>query len=110
PDWRKKTEGKEAVLQRVLPERVGRASAPRPLIPKGKMTRQEIIERFKKTKASAAAFIKSTDVPLKAYTFDNPFPVFGTLSAYDWMLYIPLHTTRHLKQMREVKSTPNYPR
>src|SRR5262249_2581884 len=47
PDWRKKTEGKEAVLQRVLPERVGRASAPRPLIPKGKMTRQEIIERFK---------------------------------------------------------------
>ncbi|HMG34761.1 MAG TPA: DinB family protein [Blastocatellia bacterium] len=110
PDWKTKTAGKQEVLERILPERVGRARAPERLMPTGKMTREEVRDHFRKTKSAVEAFVKTTEQPLKAYTHDNPFPVFGTLSAYDWLLYIPLHTTRHLRQIAEVKSSETWPK
>jgi hypothetical protein len=48
-------------------------------------------------------------VELKQYTVEHPFPVFGTLNAYQWLIYVPLHTMRHDKQIAEVKATAGYP-
>jgi hypothetical protein len=109
PDWESKTAGKEEVLERVLPNRTGRAQAPVEVRPTGKLTRDEVINRFKQSHAKIMEFAEKTDLPLKAHTVDNPSPIFNTLNAYDWLLYIPLHTTRHLKQMAEVKASPGYP-
>ena len=36
--------------------------------------------------------------------------VFGTLNAYQWLIYIPLHNLRHEKQIAEVKATKGYPK
>jgi uncharacterized damage-inducible protein DinB len=110
PDWEAKTAGKEQLLERVLPSRTGRAAAPIEIQPKGKLTRAELIARFKANRVKVMEFAEKTDLPLKAHTFDNPFPAFSTLNAYDWLLYIPFHTQRHLKQMAEVKASAGYPK
>ena len=47
---------------------------------------------------------------LKAHTIRHPFPIFGTLNAYQWLIYGPLHTMRHVKQIAEVKATEGYPK
>ncbi len=59
-----------------------------------------------RTLTARARFFAST-AALKEHTRDNPF--FGTLNAYHWLIYAPMHTLRHVKQMLEVKGTAGYP-
>ena len=56
--------------------------------------------------ASHAAY---PEKPIKSHVETHPFPVFGDLNAYDWTIYVPLHTIRHTKQMIEVMETDGYP-
>ncbi len=110
PDWEAKTAGKTEFLERALPDRSRKAQAPEAIQPAGKMTRAEILSRFKEARAKTLKFAEETDLPLKAHTLDHPFPVFGTLNAYQWLIYIPLHNIRHNKQIAEVKEDPGYPK
>jgi hypothetical protein len=32
------------------------------------------------------------------------------LDAYEWVLFLTAHSERHLKQIQEVKSDPNFPK
>jgi hypothetical protein len=111
PDWETKTTGKEQVLEKVLASRMGRAKAPGQIQPMNKkMTRTEIMTMFREGRARSLKFIETTDASFKDHTFDNPFPVFGTLNAYQWFLYIPQHNFRHNKQIVEIKSDPRFPK
>lgn len=111
PDWETKTAGKEVALERILAARTGRAQAPGAIQPMNKkMTRAEIMTMFKEGRARSMKFIETTDASFKDHTIDNPFPVFGTLNAYQWFLYIPQHNLRHNKQIVEVKANPNFPK
>lgn len=111
PDWETKTAKKEAILDNVLAARQGKANAPEPIQPlKRKMSRAEIMTLFKESRAKSYKFIETTDAPLKAHTFDHPFPIFGTLNAYQWFLYIPAHNLRHNKQIAEIMSNPAFPK
>jgi hypothetical protein len=111
PDWETKSAGKEKILDNLLAARQGRAAAPEPIQPlKRKMSRAEIMALFKEGRAKSMKFIESTDRPLKAHTLDHPFPVFGTLNAYQWFLYIPAHNLRHNKQIAEVMNNPAFPK
>lgn len=111
PDWETKTAGKDGIIDNVLAARKGKANAPEPIQPlKRQMTRAEIMTLLKEGRAKSLKFIETTDVPLKAHTLDHPFPVFGTLSAYQWFIYIPAHNLRHNKQVAEIMSNPNFPK
>lgn len=111
PDWETKSAGKEAILDNVLAARKGKAQAPEPIQPlKRKMSRADIMTLLKDSRAKSLAFIETTDVPLKAHTLDHPFPVFGTLNAYQWFIYIPAHNSRHNKQIAEIMSSPGFPK
>jgi len=111
PDWETKTAGKEKILDNVLAARQGKAQAPEPIQPlKRKMSRAEIMTLFRDGRAKTLKFIETTDLPLKAHTFDHIFPIFGTLNAYQWLLYIPAHNLRHNKQIAEVMSKPAFPK
>ena len=111
PDWETKTTGKEVALEKILAARTGRAQAPGAIQPINKpMTRAEIMALFKEGRARSMKFIETTDATFKEHTLDNPFPVFGTLNAYQWFLYIPQHNSRHNKQIMEVKASPNFPK
>jgi len=110
PDWETKTKGKTELLERVLPDRSGKAQAPESIVPTGKLARAELIAKFKEARAKTLKFAEETQLPLKAHTLDHPFPIFGTLNAYQWLIYIPLHNIRHNQQIAEVKANANFPK
>ena len=110
PEWETKTKGKTEFLERVMVNRDRKATAPESIVPSGKLTRDEVIAKLKESRAKTLKFAEETKLPLKAHTLDHPFPVFGTLNAYQWLIYIPLHNIRHNKQIEEVKANPNFPK
>ena len=110
PEWETKTKGKTEFLERVMVSRDRKATAPESIVPSGKLTRDEVIAKLKESRAKSLKFAEETKLPLKAHTLDHPFPVFNTLNAYQWLIYIPLHNIRHNKQIEEVKSDPNFPK
>ena len=111
PDWESKTANKEGILDNLLAARKGKAQAPEPIQPlRKKMTRAEIMTLLREGRAKSLKFIETTDLPLKAHTLDHPFPVFGTLNAFQWFVYIPAHNLRHNKQIAEIMSNPNFPK
>lgn len=106
-DWQEQTAGKTERLRQVLPNRQGRAPAPQEIRPQGGMTPAELIRRFDESRLEISAYVKAMDQPLKTHLLENPF--FGPLTAYDWLLYVPLHTLRHSKQIEEVKAHAEFP-
>jgi uncharacterized damage-inducible protein DinB len=109
PDWEAKTRGKTEFIERVMPDRSHKAQAPEPVQPHAQWTREETIARYKEQRARTLKFIEETDLPLKSHTSEHPFPVFNTLNAYQWLLYIPLHNMRHDQQIVEVKGSAGFP-
>lgn len=110
PDWEQKTKGKTELIERIMAPRLGKAQAPDPIVPTGKLTQAEVRSRFEEQRVEIVKFAKETEAPLKEYTVEHPFPIFNTLNAYQWLIYAPLHTMRHDKQIAEVKATPGYPK
>ncbi|HLK50235.1 MAG TPA: DinB family protein [Bryobacteraceae bacterium] len=108
PDWETRTKGKTERLVQVLAPRLGKAQAPEAIVPKGGMTQAQVKERFERQRAEIVKFTTETDAPLKQGVVVNPF--FGPLNGYNWLIYAPLHTMRHDKQIAEVKATPGYPK
>src|SRR5690349_19391966 len=109
PDWEAKTGAKTQIIEMVMAPRLGKATAPEPLVPGGKMTRSEARSRFEAQRAETVKFVRETEAPLKEHLAKHPMPMFDPLNAYQWLIYAPLHTMRHDKQIAEVKATPGYP-
>jgi len=110
PDWEEQTKGKTEFIERVMAPRLGKAQAPEPIVPRDGLTLAQVKERFEQERAEIVKFASDINLPLKEYTAEHPFPVFGILNAYQWLIYIPLHTERHDKQIAEVKATAGYPK
>jgi len=109
PDWEKATAGKTELLEHVMPDRSHKAVAPESLQPQPGLSKAEVIRRFNELRAKTIKFAQETQAPLKEHTWEHPFPIFKTLNAYQWLIYIPLHNLRHDQQIAEVKATPGYP-
>jgi DinB superfamily len=109
-EWETKTKGKTELLEKALVNRTTKAQAPESIVPTGKLSRVEVIARLKESRAKTIKFAEETQLPLKVHTLDHPFPVFGTLNAYQWLIYIPLHNIRHNLQIAEVKTDANFPK
>ncbi len=104
-----RTAGKAELLERIMVGREQRVGAPPPVVPKGEFSRAELLGRFATQRVGFADWIQSTDEDLNCYTAEHRFPVFGTLSAYQWLLNIAWHTLRHCKQIGETKAAEGYP-
>jgi len=101
PDWQAQDARKTRFLDRVLPDRGHKATAPAPLRPQCHWTREETIARYREGRARTLAFAAQIDRPLKSHSAEHPFPIFNMLNAYHWLLYIPLHNVRHNQQIAE---------
>ena len=110
PAWEEQTKGKTELIVRVMAPRLGKAQAPEPIVPRSGMSLAQVKERFERQRAEIVGFASDTNIALKEHTAEHPFPVFGTLNAYQWLIYVPLHTERHDKQIAEVKATAGYPK
>jgi len=109
PEWEAATARKTEFIEQVLPERGRKARAPGPLVPRGQWTAEGTRARFQQARARTRQFTEQAVQPMKIHTAEHPFPIFGTLSAYQWLLYIPLHNLRHDRQIVEVKAAAGYP-
>ena len=109
-DWAEKTAGKTDLLLRVMAPRQGRAKSPDEIVPEGKWDYAQAKAEYEKVRAKTTAFTASTQAEMNARTAEHPFPVFKTLSAFQWLIYIPLHNQRHVKQILEVKASEGYPK
>lgn len=108
PHQEAKTAGKAKMLERMMPDRTQKATAPEVLQPKG-LSKPEVVRRFRELRAQIIQFAEQTQVPLEQHAADHPFPGFNTLNAYQWLLLVPLHSRRHDHQIAEVKATLGYP-
>jgi hypothetical protein len=108
PGWEEHTKGKTEFIVRVMPTRVGNAQAPESIVPRFGLAPAQVKERFERRRVDICKFAAETRLPLKAHTADHPFPIFGALNAYQWLIYIPLHSMRHVKQIAEIKATAGY--
>ncbi len=109
PDWEAASAGKDTVIETMLGDRDTRRDAPEKVIPTGAVDRAVAIRVFLERRAHTIAFAETTQQPLKTHTLEHHRPAYGTLNAYQWLLYIPLHHQRHLEQIEEVKRAPRFP-
>ena len=108
-EWAEQTKGKTEFVARVVPSRTGKAAAPDRIVPRADLTHAQVKERFAEQRADMVRFTRETQVALKEHTLAHPFPAFGVLHAYQWLLYVPMHTMRHTLQIAEVKAAAGYP-
>ena len=101
PDWAEQDQRKTQFLGRVLPDRTRKAVAPALLEPQGHWTRDKTIARYKKARARTLQYVAEVNRPMKDHSAEHPFPVFNMLNAYQWLLYIALHNSRHNRQIAE---------
>lgn len=100
--------GKEQVVIDKLKDRSYKAQAPESLRPLHRFpSRLELIEAFKQTRERTADYVKTTNDSLKDHVV--PHPLFGDLTAYQWLVMIPAHANRHIDQLDEVKALKNFP-
>lgn len=109
PNWMEQTKGKDEMVVRILTNRNGKAQAPETIKPTGK-TRAEIMKGLKESRAKTMKFAQETQAAVNAHTQDHIFKIFGTLNAYQWLLYIPAHNLRHNQQIAEVKASSGFPK
>ena len=109
PNWEEQTKGKNERVVNILTNRTGKAQAPETIKPTGK-TRAEIMKGLAEARDKSVKFAKETKAAMNSHTLDHPFKVFGTLSAYQWLIYIPAHNLRHNQQIAEVKASPGFPK
>ena len=109
PAWEEQTKGKTEFIIRVMPSRQGKAVAPEPIVPRAGLSYAQVKERFEKQRIEILQFAGENMLAVKEHSLPHPFPIFGTLNAYQWLIYVPLHTIRHDKQIAEVKATAGYP-
>jgi MOSC domain-containing protein YiiM len=109
PEGESRTAGKTELLERVMPKVKGKAQAPESIRPQAAWNREQAMAHFRETRANTRRFVEQTDADLALHTFDHPFPFFGTLTAYQWLLYIPLHNQRHNGQIAGVKASAGFP-
>jgi hypothetical protein len=109
PAWEEQTKGKTELLIQVIPSRLAKGVAPEPIMPREMVTRAQARERFEKQRIDIVDFARESQMAWKEHTVVHPFPAFGTLNAYQWLLCVPLHTMRHGQQIVEVKAVPGYP-
>lgn len=105
PDPGAKKLADEAIVK-MISDRTNKASAPEPLKPGGKLSREEVIARFKRARDRNIEWISTTGDPVRGSWVRSAV---GTLDVYQMMLMIGAHTERHLAQMREVQGSAGYP-
>ncbi|MBC7798538.1 MAG: DinB family protein [Pyrinomonadaceae bacterium] len=110
PEMRAEAKGKDEIILKIIPNRAaGKAQAPEILKPVGKWKTQEsLIKDFNVNRTNTVTYVSNTKDALRDHF--APHPVFKTLDAYQWLLFLAAHSERHTAQIIEVKNDPNFPK
>lgn len=109
PDASKKSAITDDELMRRITDRSQKAQAPEPLRPTNRFgSPTEAAKRFAESRHRTIQFAHTTPEDLRGRVVDSQ--IFGTVDAYQWVLFISAHAERHLLQIKEVKADPNFPK
>jgi hypothetical protein len=98
----------EQVLK-VIADRSRKATAPESIQPASKFgAPAAIVAHFTESRNTTLEYVRTTQDELRSRFFPHPFV--GTIDTYQWLLLLGAHTDRHVQQIQEVKTSPNYPR
>jgi hypothetical protein len=64
------------------------------------------LAKFQALRATMIEYINTTNDDLRAHSFGKTDPI----DCWQWMLEISTHAERHIQQIREIKSDPNFPK
>jgi hypothetical protein len=108
PEKRPAGEDQAPRLMRLVPNRGRRVNAPEAVVPtRDWLDLAELIQRFETARARTAGFAAGAGPGLRERFF--PHFVFGELDCYEWLLFLPLHSERHIRQMEEAMADPGFP-
>ena len=104
----------DAIVFERIPERSPRVTAPPVIEPTGQWTLPDTMDRLFRNYERLTAFVESTP-DLREHILESP-PLrvvtngaFDTMDGYQWALTAAAHDERHVRQILEVKTDPNYP-
>lgn len=103
PELLAEAEGKDAVLRRMLTDRIGRRTeAPDFVRPVGTWkTRSELMSAFWQWRGSTIAMLSDPARDPSRYVARHP--VWGMIDGRGWGLFLALHVDRHLEQIEELR-------
>jgi hypothetical protein len=109
PDPSKRGEVKvsDEGLIAMIEDRSNKVKTSEPFEPSGKYgSFEETVEEFKTKRKEHIEYVKSTQDDLRNRYQQLPF---GTVDAYQILLFMSGHTERHIKQMEEVMDDEDFP-
>ena len=109
PDPSKRSEVKvtDEGLIAMIEDRSNKVKTSEPFEPSGKYgSFEETVEEFKTKRKEHIEYVKSTQDDLRNRYQQLPF---GTVDAYQILLFMSGHTERHIKQMEEVMDDEDFP-
>jgi uncharacterized damage-inducible protein DinB len=109
PDRAKALEGNEQQILAKAADRSVKGHAPDMIKPYGQFSaKKDLIDAFKAAREKTITYIKTTADPLKHHLAAHP--AVGDLTAYQLLVWIAAHANRHVAQLEEVKSNPDFPK
>ena len=94
-------------LYGMIASRDKKVTTSEPFEPSGKFgTFKETLVKFTAKRTEHIEFMKTSEADFRNYFSEMPF---GTIDAYQLVLFMAGHTERHVKQMEEVKADENFP-
>jgi uncharacterized damage-inducible protein DinB len=96
------------VLVERIQDRSQKATAPEPLVPGRKFaTPADAAAAFTEARDKTIAYVKSTQDDLRTHVGPGPA---GPMDAYQFLLLLASHSSRHTAQIKEVEANPGYPK
>ncbi len=90
-------------------DRSKKATAPEPITPSGKFNSSSVAAiEFMRLRDQTIAYVRSTGDELRVHVSNGP-PL-GTADAYQLLVLLAAHSSRHTAQIREVQSNAGYPK
>jgi len=89
-----------------VPDRSHKLRAPEALVPTGKWSPNESLDRFLAAYGEIVSVLESNH-DLRGHIINHP--ALGPLDGYQWILALSAHTERHTKQILEVEADPHFP-
>lgn len=109
PSGRERVKGKDEAVLKGVADRSQKAMAPEFLVPTHRWpTPEALTSHFRQSRDRTIEYIKTTQDDLRDHF--APHPAMQELDAYQWILLIAAHSGRHVRQIDEVKGSPNFPR
>lgn len=109
PEKRADIKVSDGEVVKMITDRTQKRTAAEPFLP-GKASWNsfaEAMDAFKQSRATHLKYTKTTTEDLRNHVFAMPF---GSIDAYQFILFMSAHSSRHTQQIKEIKANPNFPR